>query len=530
MKTSKTTMAGAAPESADADFSLARLIRDQASSRGDAAALIFNDEITSYREVDQRSNQLANALAARGVGAGDRIAILARNSPVFYEAVFACSKLGAVLVALNWRLSTRELNVIIPDSDSRVHLVDDEFVDKLDGLDVGSISLQREYEAMLKEQPATDPGLVPGAAPIDHETTVLQLYSSGTTGLPKGILITNGNLSKTAESAQKLYLMDESSTNLVIPPLFHIGGIGYGMNAVASGGRTLIAPAADAETLVELISEWNVTHSFMVPAMVQLLVDSPLFTPDKARTLECIAFGGAPMSEALYRRAAAALSCRFTAVYGMTETAGTVVGDVPNPLATEEDRLRSIGTCGRPLPWMGEIAVFDPETSERCMPGVTGEIWVRSQQVTPGYWKRPDATAESIRPDGWFRTGDAACADERGNLYLKDRLKDMIITGGENVFPAEVESVIDELDDVAEVAVIGVASQKWGETVKAVIVRKPDSALTEEAVIAYARENLAHYKCPTSVDFMGELPRNGAGKVLKPVIRSWYDDNGDGAR
>lgn len=521
MDTSERTMS-IAPESSETGFSLAGLIRRQADIRGDSIALIFNDETMSYRELDLRSNQLANALVSRGVGSGDRVAILARNSPVFYEAVFACSKIGAVLVALNWRLAARELAVIVPDSESMVHLVDDEFLEKLDGLGLEPISLQREYQQLLTSQPQTDPGLVAEADGVRGDMAVLQLYSSGTTGMPKGILITNDNLSKTAESAQKLYLMDDSSTNLVIPPLFHIGGIGYGMNAVASGGRTLIAPAADAETLVSLIAKWGVTHAFMVPAMVQSLVDSPLFTPEGARSLECIAFGGAPMTETLYRRAAAALPCRFTAVYGMTETAGTVVGDIPDPSLTDEDRLRTIGMCGRPLPWMGEIAVFDPETAERCAPGVTGEIWVRSQQVTPGYWKRPDATAESIRADGWFRTGDAAYSDEAGNLYLKDRLKDMIISGGENVFPAEVESVIDELEQVAEVAVIGVDSEKWGETVKAVAVLKPAATLTEADVIAYTRQNLAHYKCPTSVDFVDELPRNSSGKILKPVIRGWY--------
>jgi acyl-CoA synthetase (AMP-forming)/AMP-acid ligase II len=511
-------------------FTLAGLIREQAAGRADDTALIYNDLTYSYRELDERSSQLANALAARGISAGDRVALLARNCPVFYEAVFACSKLGAVLVALNWRLSARELETIVTDSDSKIHLVDDEFAANLVSGPTVTVTVQHDYESLLAEQPAIDPGLESGAPPIGGETPVLQLYSSGTTGQPKGIVITNDNLSKTPVTAEDLFLMSSDTVNLVISPLFHIGGIGYGMHAFTRGGATVIATAADAETLCGLIERWGVTHSFMVPSMIQSLVDSPRLATADSSSLQTIAFGGSPISETLFRRASAALGCGFTAVYGMTETSGTVVGDVPDPSASDDDRLRTLGSCGRPLPWMGEIGIFDPVTAEPAQPGVTGEIWVRSQQVMSGYWKRPDATAEAIRPDGWFRTGDAAYRDENGYFFLQDRLKDMIISGGENVFPAEVESVVYELPAIRDVAVIGVPSEKWGETVKAVATLRPGHETTAAEVIAYTRANLAHYKCPTSVDFVDELPHNSAGKILKPEVRSWYRANAEVAK
>lgn len=504
-------------------FTLARLISEQAARNPENIALVHGERLLSYRELDARSNRLANLLAGYGVGYGDRVTLLARNHSTFFEAAFACSKLGAVLAGLNWRLSPRELDVIVNDAGAEVELVENEFASKLRPNNAVRISAEDNYEDLLTSASDTPPSdLVESDTPIDGATAVLQLYSSGTTGAPKGVVISNDNLSQTPQSAARLYNMGPSTVNLVVSPLFHIGGIGYGLHALTVGGQTVIATAADGDTLCRLIERWGVTNSFMVPSMIQSLIEAPIFASSDLSSLDCIAFGGAPISEALYRRASSELGCGFTAVYGMTETSGTVIADYPDPSITEETRIQKLGTCGRPLPWTGEVGIFDYETGTRCAPGATGEIWVRSQQVTTGYWHRPEATSQALRPDGWFRTGDAAYQDADGFIYLQDRLKDMIISGGENVFSSEVESVIAELAQVQQVAVIGVPSEKWGETVKAVVCLRPGKTTTEAEIIAYTRENLAHYKCPTSVDFVDELPANSSGKILKPELRRRY--------
>lgn len=504
-------------------FTLAELIREQASRNPENIALVHGERRLTYRELDERSNRLANALAEHGVSGGDRIVLLARNHTTFYEAAFACSKLGAVVAALNWRLSPRELGAVVDDTGAGVALVENEFAPKVRPNNVIRISLEDDYEQLLDTASDAAPqNPSDGATPIDGSTPVLQLYSSGTTGSPKGVVITNDNLSKTPRSAIDLFNMGPSTVNLVVSPLFHIGGLGYGLHALTVGGQTVIATAADGDTLCGLVERWGVTNSFMVPSMIQSLIESPAFASSDLSSLEHIAFGGAPISETLYRRATTALDCRFTAVYGMTETSGTVVADYPDPSITEEIRIQKLGTCGRPLPWTGEVGIFDSGTGTRCATGETGEIWVRSQQVTSGYWNRPDATTEAIRPDGWFQTGDAAYQDADGFIYLQDRLKDMIISGGENIFSAEVETIIAEMPQVRQVAVIGVPSEKWGETVKAVVCLRPGETTSEADIIAYTRENLAHYKCPTSVDFVDELPVNSAGKIRKPELRREY--------
>lgn len=505
-------------------FTLDALLRTQATDRPEQTALIFGDTVLSYADLHRRTDQLARYLRSKGIEEGSRVGILAKNTHAFYETLFACAKVGAVLVTFNWRLSPRELAAILADSEAGLLLVDEEFLPNLPDECAECVTTGSDYEAALAPHAFEADLLVDNSFRSRGSSPVLQLYSSGTTGLPKGIVITHENLSKTPKNAVRLFGMSADTVNLVVAPLFHVGGLGYGLHGFMVGGTTVVSAAADPATLCQLIERWGITHSFMVPSMIQQLIDSEEIQDTEISTLERIAFGGAPVSDALYRRGTAALGCELTAVYGMTETSGTVVADYPG-LSEEGGPRRPADACGKLLPWIGEVAIFSPETGEPCAVGETGEIWVRSPQVVDGYWKRPEETASTFRADGWFRTGDAAYIDADGFVFLKDRIKDMIISGGENVFPAEVEAVLAELPDVREVAVIGVPSEKWGETVKAVIVSRADAALDEAQVMAYARENLAHFKCPTSVDFVGELPHNSSGKILKAELRAQFSQS-----
>jgi acyl-CoA synthetase (AMP-forming)/AMP-acid ligase II len=498
-------------------FLLATLIAELAADRPEAPAVTLGDSTTTFRQLDARSSQLAHALMREGVQRGARVGIMSRNSPLMWEAVFACSKIGAVLVAINWRLSPREVATIVRDADPVVMLAQAEFVDPLAAADVRIVTLDEKYEELIGDELATAP-----RAELDTDDVVLQLYSSGTTGVPKGVLITNRNLAASPLSGEHLYRMESSSVNLVVSPLFHIGGIGYGMTALSRGGHTVLVREADGTSLLRTIEQHGVTHSFLVPSIIQSLVDAPSITQTDLSSLQYVAYGGAPMSAVLLRRAMDMLGCAFLGVYGMTETSGTVIALFEDDHQPEGDRSHLLRSCGRPLPWMGDAAVFDPFTGEPALVGQVGEIWVRSSMNTPGYWNQPAATRETLLDSGWLRTGDAAYLDDEGYFYIHDRMKDMIISGGENIYPAEVESVLYEIPEIREVAVIGVPSERWGETVKALVVLRDGSVTSEADVIAFARDNLAHYKCPTSVDFVVELPRNATGKILKNQLRSQY--------
>jgi long-chain acyl-CoA synthetase len=311
-------------------------------------------------------------------------------------------------------------------------------------------------------------------------------------------------------------------------PLFHIGGTGYSLTAMGQGGHTVLVRDVDPVAMLGLIERHRVTHSFLVPAVVAMLVaalreqTAAGRAPDLS-SLQLVAYGAAPMTDRGLREAMDAFGCGFLGVYGMTETAGSVLclpAADHDPGGPRAGLLRSVG---RALPWH-EVEVRDPVTGEVCPPGEVGEIWVRSPQNMAGYWRQPGLSAQVLTDDGWLRSGDAAWTDAQGYVFVHDRLKDMIISGGENVYPAEVERVLARHPAVGEVVVIGVPHERWGETVKAVVVPRdgaaPDAAELTGELIALARTELARYKCPTSVDVVDELPRNASGKVLKRVLRA----------
>lgn len=504
-------------------FSLAGLVRTHAMRRPSRPALSEGDRTLSFAELDRRSSQVAHGLRSCGVEPGDRVAVLARNCMAYYEVMLGVAKAGAIMVGINFRLAAGEIREVMADARPRVLFVGTDVVAAGAGLalagSVGAlpttVNFGVPYEQWLE-----------GHAPIDPlaqspEDVVLQLYSSGTTGVPKGAMITNANLSWTALMGRDFYRMGQDTVNLLTSPMFHIGGAGYSLTAFGNGGHSVLAPSLEPSTVLSLLQAHRVTHAFLVPTIIRSLLDALGTHPVDLSSLQLVAYGASPIDQQTLAEAIDAMGCQFLGVYGMTETAGSVTALLPeehHPSGRDAHLLRSVG---RALPWH-EVAVFDPDAERQVAPGVVGEIWVRSPQNMVGYWHRPDLNAVTLREDGWLRTGDAAWCDEDGYIYIHDRLKDMVISGGENIYPAEVERVLIEHPGVREVVVVGVPHERWGETVKAIVVANAGAQVSEGDLIAFCRERIAHFKCPTSVDFVEELVRNASGKVLKRVMREAY--------
>jgi len=345
--------------------------------------------------------------------------------------------------------------------------------------------------------------------------------------VPKGVVITQHNMTFVDRTAGEIWGFDAASVNLVTTPLYHIGGIGYGMMALSQGGHTVLLPQADANSIVDAMHHHRVTHGFFVPTVIQRIVDQVDAQGTAPPNLKLIIYGAARIGQVLLTRAMELLGCGFSNAYGMTETSGTVVSTASGDRSPEHVHPEPLASCGRPLPWV-EIIIADPSSGSEVGVGVVGELRVRSAANMLGYWNKPAETAATITPDGWLCTGDAAYRDTEGFLYIQDRYKDMIISGGENIYPAEIENLLHDHPDVAEVAVIGVPHPSWGETPKAFVVPRQNSNPSDADIIAYARDHLAHYKCPTSVAFVTALPRNVSGKVLKREMRNenWLRSNG----
>lgn len=495
--------------------SLVDLLRKYAAETPDSPCLAFEDEALTFLDLDRRSNALANALSARGVQPGDRVAVLAPTSTIFYELAYACAKLGAIMMPLNWRLSPREVAGIMADGTPRFILIDPDMENLL--AEVTScpekVLLDSGYAAWRDAASAVDPGF-----PVHADDTTMLLYTSGTTGKPKGVMITHHNLSHVERMAREAWGFTAQSVNLVAMPLFHIGGIGYGMMALSQGGHTVVLQQPDPQAVLDTIDQHHVTHGFFVPTVVQRLADYAEQHGKKPKDLQKILYGAAPIGEGLLRRAIALFDCEFSHAYGMTETAGTVISlpaSEHDPDGAHPERLRS---CGKPLPWV-ELDIVDPATGRSVDTGEVGEIRIRSGMVTTGYWNKPNDTASAITSDGWLYTGDAAYRDADGFVYIHDRYKDMIVSGAENIYPTELENVIADHPGVSQVAVIGVPDEKWGETPRAYVVAKGQTPPTEAELLAFTRARLARYKCPSSFVFVESLPQNASGKLLKTALR-----------
>lgn len=475
----------------------------------------------SYLQLHERVQQLAHYLQAQGIGYRDRVAILAYNGTEFFELQYACSRLGAVTVPLNWRLNEAEIEGILRDCQPSLLIHDVDF----SGL-AANLQTRQVVSRLLEvngENPATsyEEALSSRTGdiawyPTTHNDLSLIMYTSGTSGKPKGVLITHGMVWWNTANVGFASKITSSSVQLVILPLFHIGGINSHANPLLhAGGTVVLQHRFEPKDVLKLLGDpaWSISRMTGVPAQYKFLADHPLFESTDLSRLEFLGMGGSPCDlgtiQAWTRRGAP-----LGQGYGLTEASPGVT------ILDASQIVRKSGSIGQPMPYT-EVRLVD-EHGRNVSQGETGEMWVRGPNVTSGYWNAPEAT-QAFFEDGWFKTGDAARQDEEGFYYIVDRVKDMYISGGENVYPAEVENAIYEIPEVAEVAVIGVEDSRWGESGVAVVVLKSGMSLEMHQVIAYCAGKLARFKVPAKVLFVKELPRNAAGKVLKRKLRDEVD-------
>jgi long-chain acyl-CoA synthetase len=506
----------------ETEFRVADVLRAHAAAHPDDPALVCEGRTETYGELDQRSNRLAQLLLALGVSAGDRVAHLDRNDPLAPELLFACAKVGAAIVPLNWRLAAPELVALLRDARVEVVFHGQAFAETVGALAAELPQLRElitpgdELARRLADVPDEDPH-----ADGDLDAVVLQLYTSGTTGRPKGVQTTNANLSLLASAVADQWSIDSSSVSLVAMPLFHIGGMGWLLVGLANRASNVLIPEIEPRSLLDTIEHQRVTNAFLVPTVLQMLASVPGAAERDWSALRSMAYGASSITTTVLKQALSTFGCELYQVYGMTETTGAIVqleASDHDPGGPREHLLRS---AGKPYPWM-ELQVADPATGRPLPPGEVGEVRVRGASVTPGYFANESATAAAIDADGWLHTGDGGYLDDEGYLFLTDRIKDMIVTGAENVYPAEVEEVLAQHPAVAEVAVFGTPDERWGEIVTAAVVPRDGADAQPGELSAFARERLAGYKLPRRVHLVSELPKTATGKISKKDLRAQY--------
>ncbi|MFI4974663.1 MAG: long-chain-fatty-acid--CoA ligase [Caulobacterales bacterium] len=506
----------------DALTCVADVARVQARERGDAVAIWFEGRETSYADLERLSSHCAQALIAAGVQPGDRVGVLAKGCDDFFILWFGCLKARACLTPVNWRLAPPEIAFILRDAGAKILFCGETYADTVatilsDTPDIHHLVQMEpghprwpDFRGWIGQHPADGPRLA--NLPDDD---VIQLYTSGTTGLPKGVQLTEANYASLFRSATQMWArFDAGDAVLVAMPLFHVAGANMGMLGLAQGAAAVVMREADPARILALIQEHGIKKAFLVPALINMILQHPALADTDLGCLQDVYYGASPISEEVLTRARTRFGADFTQLYGLTETIG--LGAYLPPESHVGVKLRS---CGVPSPEVELRVMLD---GREAGPGEVGEIEIRSAGVMKGYWNRPDATRDAISPDGWFRSGDAGFFDDEGYLFIHDRVKDMIVSGGENVYPAEVENAIFSHPDVADAAVIGVPDERWGEAVKAIVVLRPGVAANPAGIIAHCRERIAGYKAPKSVDFIEALPRNPSGKVLRRELREPY--------
>jgi acyl-CoA synthetase (AMP-forming)/AMP-acid ligase II len=481
----------------------------------------FHGQTQTYGELNSRVNRLANALIHRfGIQKGHRVAVLSRNHPAFVETYLACAKVGAVCVPLNYRLHPNDYLFLLNDSEARILVAECEFLDRLEGqksrfahlehiLSVGKGGMNPTYEDVLDDATETIPEVE-----VNEDDIWIQMYTSGTTGIPKGAMLTHRNLLNTAIGiALDVGFNIRPCRVLVVAPIFHIGGWITILSSIVVGASFNIKHEFYPPEVLKGMSEEGCTHSFMVPVMIRALLSIPDVGERDYSSLRQILYGAAPMDPQLLARAQEVFKCDFIQGYGLTESTGVL-----GLLMPEDHKVAPNATCREYC--MAKLMVIN-ERGEQVKPGEVGEIVAKGEGIMKGYWKMEKETKEAF-VDGWLRTGDLATMDERGYITIVDRLKDMIIKGGENIYPSEIEKVILTHPAVQHVAVIGIPDEKWGEEIIALVVPKPGHDLTEKELSRFCRENLASFRRPKRFEIRKELPLTATGKVLKKVIREEF--------
>mgnify|MGYP001254084328 CR=1 FL=1 len=492
-----------------------------ANDRPDRLAMREDDRFWSYKDLEERTARVATWLLDQGLSKGDRIAWIGKNSDLYFTLFYGAARIGVVMAPVGWRLAAPEWAYIVNDSQAKIVFTGPGFDDApkaLDGLLEQQVRFVTHDEGRrLIDQTARKPFTPSGA-----DDAILQLYTSGTTGNPKGVELSNRNLfalRKTTNAANLAYTKwDDDEVVLVAMPCSHIGGTGLGVMAIGSGLPAYVLAEFTPDGLFDSIEKGGVTRFFIVPAALHILLQHPRCSQVDYSRLKYILYGAAPIPLELLRECIQMFGCQFIQNYGMTETTGTIVMLPPEDHDPNGNpRMRS---AGKALPGV-ELKIVDDQGNSLPV-GEVGEVVTRSSNNMIGYWRLPEATQKTLTNDGWVYTGDAGYMDEDGYLYIHDRVKDMIISGGENVYPAEVESAIYGHPDVLEVAVIGVPDDKWGEAVKAVCAPKPGHSIDADSIIAWARERIAGFKVPKTVDTIEALPRNPSGKILRRELRAPY--------
>ena len=500
----------------------------------DRAAIIFEEKRYTFHQLNDRVNSLANALSNLGVSKGDRIAIIQVNCNQCVEVYFAAAKLGTIYVPLNFRAKGDELTHMLNSSETNTLFVGERYIDLVDSIRPNLTSVRHyisidgkhdgmlPYEDMFSSSPAEEIVTEIG----DDDTTIL-MYTAGTTGLPKGVMLSHNSfaiyvLENVTPADPELY-----ERNILTVPLYHVAGI-QAMMAAIYGGRTLIMERQfDPKEWMELVEREKVNRAMMVPTMLKQLIDQPDFGKYDLSSLKVITYGAAPMPLEVIKKALDVFpGVSFINAFGQTETASTITTLSPEDHVIEgseeerERKLKRLSSIGKPMPDV-EMKIFDEESRE-LPPGEVGEIVARGPRIMTGYWKDEEKTEKTIDKNGWVHTGDMGYMDEDGYFFLAGRATDMIIRGGENIAPEEVEAVLHSYPKIEEAAVIGIPDEEWGEQPKAVVVIKKGETATPEEIMEYCRAKMSSFKRPRSVVFVDELPRNPMGKIIKRVLREQY--------
>ena len=504
----------------------------------DNLCIVFEGQSISFSEVATEVNILVAGLQKLGVKPGDRIALLSENCPEYIHTLFAASKLGCVVLPLNYRLAPAELIFIITDSQAKLLLVPDQNMQTLlSGIESSADTMppvvtklasseanRLVWSDCFSTQATVDESLM-GADQFDENSPYLQIYTSGTTGHPKGVLLSHRNLSNGALSGifAARHRPQLGSLDLVCAPNFHIGGSGSMLIPILAGGGIVLHKTFDPAAVIADLQRFPITTTFLVPAMILAIVDNvPGIEDMEFPNLKQISYGASPINSTLLKKALSIFECDFYQLYGLTESTGTVIS------LSAEDHLRALdgqehllASCGRAQIGV-EIKIVDKDGNQ-CAANTIGEILIRSGTVMLGYHGLADQTAEAIK-DGWLHSGDSGTIDENGYIYIKDRIKDMVVSGGENIYPVEVENALAQHPAISDIAVIGVPDQKFGEALMACLVLNNGQQIDVQEIVSFCRDKLAGYKIPRQIQILDALPRNPTGKVLKTELRKPFWD------
>ena len=503
-------------------------LKRAAQIKPNGTATVFLGRRQTWREVQDRVARLAGGLVRAGLSNGGRAAILSLNNDRYFEYLLAVPMAGGAVVPINIRLAPPEIQYILEDSGAEFIFVDDRFAPVLETLK-GKMGSVREVvylgDGPLPRGMLAYETLLNAAPMLDEKSSAADLagifYTGGTTGKSKGAMLSHRNLVTNAANVVSAFDYDADSVYLHAAPMFHAADNASTLAVTMLGGVHVFVTAFEPAEFLAAIQRKRVTHTLLVPTMINMLVNFPKLADYNLSSLQQIAYGASPMPDALLRRAVEMLpGVRFVHAYGMTEAAPLVTALHPRHSTLEGLQSGKSKSCGQ-AGLMVEVRIADAYDNE-VPRGTVGEVQVRGPNIMLGYWNKPELTKEALR-GGWYHSGDGAYMDEEGFVYIVDRLKDMIITGGENVYCAEVESAISTLAGVSEVAVIGIPDEKWGEAVHAIVVPQTGACVTPEQVMAHCHTLIAGYKCPRSVTIRNEpMPLSGAGKILKVVLREPY--------